>query len=264
LSWAGVSWVRQARPHLIDAAAPALRAGAPAVDFSAVGALFGQQSAAPVAAVDSSGELELTGTIARLDPIKGFGIIRRRGQSDLFYSVGAALPGGARLAEVYAKCVVLDGGTSRSTLCLPQVRADGALAQLGMAHADPKPDPVAAASPHVPTTAEERREHPLNVPSTPVTDALNPRPLVVDEHIVGYSVSSEADTSPIPGLPRMALIREINGVQLTDGKVAARMFTSLASAGQATFVIQTTGGEQTVTLDVSELAALNAHRNRRD
>jgi type II secretory pathway component PulC len=265
LSWVGVSWVRQPRPQsAAEAAALALGAGAPAVDFAAVGTLFGQHSVGPIAASEASGDLELTGTIARPDPIKGFGIIRRRGQPDLIYSVGAPLPGGSRLAEVYAKCVVLDGGTSRSTLCLPQARPDGVLAQLAMVSAEPKPDSAVAASPHVPTTAEERRVHPINVPSTPVTDALNPRPLVVDEHLVGYSVSSEADTSPIPGLPRMALIREINGVQLTDGKIAARMFSSLASAGQATFVIQTAGGERTVTLDVSELAALNAEKNRHD
>jgi len=89
-----------------------------------------------------------------------------------------------------------------------------------------------------------------------VTEVLRPRPMVVDEHVIGYAVSSAEDSSPIAGLPRMAVIRSINGVQLTDGVVAAKMFDALPGAGQATFVIQTAHGEESLTLDVSSLAAL--------
>jgi general secretion pathway protein C len=245
------------RPHL---AAPVRESRVPIADVRALGALFGQPDRAEVrseaAPVDASG-LELTGVISMTDPALGIGIIRRHGDTERSYRAGATLPGGATLVEIYPEYVVLDAGGSRTELSLPQARTGvGRPEQLARAAPTHRHDPVVAASPAMPTTAEERRQHPIYVPSSPVTSALHPRPLVVDEHIVGYSVTSDEDESPIRGLPRMALIREINGVRLTDGAIAGRMLNSLTAGGAATFVIQTRDGERTLTLDVSNVAAL--------
>jgi type II secretory pathway component PulC len=224
-------------------------------DALALASLFGRAAPSPEAAAAEAGDLELSGTIALADPRAGFGILRRKGQGDQLYRAGVALPGGARLVEVYAACVIIETGGSPARLCLPHTGIAAPL--VAVAPRGPRPrDPVVEASPPVPQTLEERRAHPVNVPSTPVTEALRPRPMVVDEHVVGYAVSSAEDTSPIEGLPRMAIIRSINGVSLTDGVVAARMFDSLPASAEATFVIQTPAGERTLTLDVRSLAAL--------
>ena len=244
------------------AARPSPQRGAAAVaardaDVRVLGSLFGSEkvvSGPGGPAADASG-LELTGTIALPDPQAGFGIVRLRGQPDRVYRVGAELPGGARLAAVYDACVGVDVGGSTARLCLPQVATTASPVPVA-ARVPRAPDPVVESSPRVPQTLEARRAHPINVPSSVVTEVLRPRPMVVDERVIGYAVSSAEDSSPIAGLPRMAVIRSINGVQLTDGVVAAKMFDALPGAGQATFVIQTAHGEESLTLDVSSLAAL--------
>jgi hypothetical protein len=242
---------------------PAARASPPAATATGageLGALFGRTPAAGAVVVAAAGELELTGTIAFADPRAGLAILRRHGQPEQLVRAGARLPNGAQLAAVYPTCVVVDSGGGSARLCLPQAPAGQGIAPPPAAPVHRRHDPVVAASPPVPQTPEERREHPVNVPTTPMTEALGPRPLVVDDHLVGYMVSSELDTSSIPGLPRMALIREINGVPLTDGRVAARMFDSLASAAEATFVIQTPSGARSLTLDVSSLGKMLARK----
>jgi general secretion pathway protein C len=256
----GYAIVRGARPSRSPALARAGRAG-PGPDRSAINGLFGAgpptADAAPAAAVT---DFELTGTIALTDPGSGFGILRRRAQGEQSYRAGETLPGGARLVEVYPERVVVDVGGVLSTLFLPHAGA-GSRTGATVARRAPPPRPldaIVASSPEVPKTLDERRQHPVNVPGSRISRALRPHPLVVDQHVVGYQVAVSGEGTSLPGLPRGALIREINGVPLTDGVVAGRMLDSLATAGSATFVIQDGDGEHSLTVDVSNLAAFAA------
>lgn len=260
----GYAIVRGARASRPPAVARAGRA-APELDRAAINGLFGasppRATAAPAAAVT---DFELTGTIALTDPGSGFGILRRRAQGEQSYRAGETLPGGVRLVEVYPERVVVDLGGVLSTLFLPHAGAGTRAAATVARHAPPpRPvDPIVASSPQVPTTLAERRQHPLNVPGSRMSRALRPHPLVVDRHVVGYQVAAGGEGTALPGLPRGALIREINGVPLTDGVVAGRMLDSLATAGSATFVVQDADGEHSVTVDVSNLAAFAAPSGR--
>ncbi len=252
--WALVRGTRTPRPAI---GTPAARA-APLVNRSAINALFGASPAsANVVPEALSAEFELTGTIAMTDPTEGFGILRRHGQGEQSYRAGEALSGGAKLAEVYPERVVIDIGGALSTLWLPHGGARAPAATAVAWHAPPPRavDPIVAASPPVPVSIDQRRQHPVNVPGSRVARALRPHAVVTDQRVVGYQLAS-GGTSPIAGLPRGAIIREINGVPLTDGVVAGQMLDSLATAGSATFVIQGGDGQHTVTVDVTNLAAL--------
>ncbi len=100
---------------LVTASAPPSLSLTPALS-----ALFGSQPAPAGAEVPSSRPLVLTAVIATGDPSRGFGIIGETAQLTAMYAVGASLPDGARLIEVYAEHVVLDRGGQRETLYLPR------------------------------------------------------------------------------------------------------------------------------------------------
>jgi general secretion pathway protein C len=100
-------------------------------------ALFGAPKAAVGAEVPSSRPLVLTAVIATSDPARGFGIIGENAQVTAMYAVGAALPDGARLIEVYPDRVILDRAGQREVLALPRTElAGGMLPALTSAVAD--------------------------------------------------------------------------------------------------------------------------------
>jgi type II secretory pathway component PulC len=223
---------------------------------AAIESLFGAEPGAALAGADLAvaDDLELTGTIATARPEQGFAILRRRGQPEHLYASGATLVEGGTLLEVDMLCAVVGANGSRRRLCLPTELGGvggAALARLASAGG-------ASAGAPLPHTAEQRRLHPSNVPSSRLTEFLHPRPVVVDEHIVGYAVAAIDGSSPLPGVPRGAIIRSINGVPLTEGKVAAQMFSSMTAASAATVVVQTGAGERTVVVDIEPLVRLAA------
>jgi general secretion pathway protein C len=233
---------------------------APAVDVSAVGALFGNAAGERGGAPTELGaELELTGTLSLEESGGGFGIIRRRSEAEHLYRIGDVLPGGLRLAEVYRSHVVLEGTSGRAALWLPQAEfGRRALAAAGTERlAAAREDELIADSPVVRKTRAARIAHRVNVPSSPMARALNPRPVIADDHLLGYRFSSASGVPPIAGLPRGALVREIDGVPLSDGVVTGKALSAMAARGTATFVIRAGDGEKTITLDVSHLAQAN-------
>ncbi|MBS0375214.1 MAG: hypothetical protein JSR73_11590 [Proteobacteria bacterium] len=224
---------------------------------AAVGSLFGAEPGAFPAEPSIADDLELTGTIASARPAEGLAILRRHGQPEHLYASGATLEEGGTLVAVEPLCVLVEANGTRRRVCLPTGSrgADGALvAQLAV------PASLAGGAP-LPRTAEQRRLHPANVPASRLSEFLHPRPVVIDEHIVGYAVAAIDGSSPLPGVPRGAIIRSINGVPLTEGKVAAQMFSSMTSASAATVVVQTGAGERTVVVDIEPLVRLAAESN---
>jgi general secretion pathway protein C len=249
--------------RLSQVPAPALAAvtqGSAAPDLGSLAALFGKPPSAPGATAEvTAADLELTGTIAVDDPAAGFGILRRRGEPDRFYRAGDEVPGGGRLAEIYLDRVIIDAGVNRLTLRLPRAGLGG-MAMVAALSRPRQPRWVEIAA-EIPKSREGRLAHPVNALHSPLATALHLNAYVVDNHVLGYRINSGGSRPPIPGLPPKALIREINGVPLTDGDVAGRAIDSLPGAGVATFVIQTGDEQRSLTLDVSSLAALAATRS---
>lgn len=244
------------RRPAMETRSPARSRAAP--DLGLVAGLFGRAAESATVATVPADELELTGTLSRPDPSAGFGIIRRRGESEHTYRVGAQIPGSGKLLEVYAERVVIDRGGARAVLWLPHGVLGTSLGRR-VAQAPGKPQKVnaqVAASPIVPTTAEDRRAHPINLPSSPIANALHMRPLLMMNHLVGYQVSSQPGGPVIGNLPRGAVIREINGVPLTDGIITTKQLNGLAAAGSGVVVILVDDKEQTITVDATSLGTL--------
>lgn len=81
--------------------------------------LFGVAAVTPAAAEAVDTSLVLTAVIATGDPARGFGVLGASAQATAVYAVGAPLPGGARLAEVYDDHVVVERAGAREIVRLP-------------------------------------------------------------------------------------------------------------------------------------------------
>ena len=245
-------------PGVAPAAAPA------SIDGAGIFAhhLFGTAVTADAAPTETTLPLALTGTIALEDPKAGLALIREGATTERSYRVGAALPGGALLDEVYADRVIIARGEAREILRLPHAAAI-ATAPRALARATPPPRPrdeLLEAAPRVPDWRD--REHPLNVRASDVTKALRVQPVTFDKHLLGYTVPPVGNRAVFKDLPPHATITAINGVPLTDGAVAARQFDALGRTSSAVVTIITAEGTSDVTIDTS--AALEAARKPPD
>jgi type II secretion system protein C len=204
--------------------------------------------------------LSLTGTIALTDdPQAGGAIILQQGsRASALYVVGDEVPGGATLSAVYADHVVLRRQGFEETLELPRSLIPGIARVAGLAApanrddgslvlADPAPGELA------PT---------IEPPPSLVTSALRVTALVMDKHLMGYSVVPDSKLS-IPGLNPHDIVTEINGVRLDNGETAGRMFDSLSSGGTAVLTVR--AGDDLVqrTVDLSDLPAAIAPRPKK-
>jgi general secretion pathway protein C len=132
--------------HLLPArqhAAPPPPPPAPALAANNLQALLASQpfgSPAP-AAVDGADAprtnvaLVLTGTLAVRDPKQGLAIVGETAPGARVYAVGALLPGGVKLHEVYPDRVVLDRGGTLETLPLPRELTGATVASQSAARA---------------------------------------------------------------------------------------------------------------------------------
>lgn len=222
--------------------------------------LFGASAPSPGEPVASTLPLALTGTIAFDDPTKGFALIREGQWAERVYAVGAMLPGDAVLERVYATQVVVRRGGSLEYINLPRAKVPG-VALRAQRVIPPRPvDRLLERARLIPVDPDP--DHPINPPSSPVVRALQVQSVESDRHLLGYKVHATGDGAVFHGLPPDATITAINGVVLSDGVIARRMFDSLASGGEAVFTIIQGEGTTNVTADTSAAAAAAATRPR--
>jgi type II secretion system protein C len=156
--------------------------------------------------------LVLTGVIANTDPTHGFGILGSATSRTALYSVGAVLPGDARLVAVYHDRVELERSGVREVLRLPnaQIHHPPRTAEVAAVTADPTPvaetaEAVAPASP----LPKFWRVHHLTFEST---DASG--------RVIGYELSGAGAQS---GLRRGDVLTAINGLPLSDRNAAQEL-----------------------------------------
>ena len=230
---------------------PAPLAAAPAAD---VGALLRAQLFGVAASSGDSGAnapatrvaLVLTGTLAVRDPRQGLAIIGETAAAARVHVVGAQLPGGVRLHEVYTDRVVLDRDGSLETLKLPrQLTASGQYTP-----------PPRVAGPE-PPLAESVQRLIAQGPEV-VGEMLRPMPTYMNGQLKGFRVYPGRDRRKFGqlGLQPGDLVTQINGVPLTDAQRGLEVLRSLGSAGAATVTIERGGNAQQVSVDASQVAAL--------
>jgi len=185
----------------------------------------------------------LAGTIASEDPKKGFALIGDSAAAARVYAVGATLPSGVRLHEVYRDRVIIDRGGALEALLLPRKAT-----LLG------SPPPTAAAGPQNPLQAAQ--------------DALQRNPDALSEivraqpvgdlgagKIRGVRVFPGRNTAAFSklGLRAGDLVTSVNGTPLDDPNRALEIFGTLQSVPEARVGVIRNGRPTEIMVNMTEV-----------
>lgn len=197
--------------------------------------LFGQPRAADPSSISpTSLNLQLAGVLAEADPAEGQAIIGEGGGSAQVYSVGASLPGGARLAGVYPDRILIDRSGVTEYLALPQ-RSVGSLIA-----------PDSAASP------------PANsITSDALSGLLRWQVVVRPGRSAGVRVYPGNDPRVFDqlGLRAGDLVLAINDVPLADPANAEQFLRSLTGSPESVLTLERDGREERLSVNVASVLA---------
>ena len=214
--------------------------------------LFGTSDAPAASGADAPRTrvaLILAGTLAVRDPKEGLAIVGETAQTGRLYAVGATLPGGVRLHEVYADRVVLEREGSLETLPLPRQFSGGGRAT------------VASMSPAgnggEPALGESVQRLIAQGPEV-IGEVLRPMPMYASGQLKGFRVYPGRDRQKFSklGLRPGDVVTQINGVPLSDAQRGMEILRTLGSAGTAQVTIERSGATQQLSVDASQIATL--------
>jgi general secretion pathway protein C len=205
--------------------------------FGAAPAMSGS-GAAPATTLN----LVLVGVLAGDDPAHGFAILGPTPAAARLYATGSTVPGGAKLAGVYADRVTLDrGGGQLETLPMPRQRlASGA-----------PPPPVPA------TGAAERLGRLATENPGLVGQVIRAQAVLSNGQQRGYRVFPAPSQNAVfarLGLRAGDLVTQINGTPLDDPQRGAEIFSTLSSAAEARVTVMRNGRQEDVVLNLAEVA----------
>ena len=233
---------RAAAPHAVADVSDILKANL----FSRLDVVPANGAEAPRTRV----ALILAGTLAVSDPKAGLAIVGETAQNGHLYAVGASLPGGVKLHEVYADRVVLDRDGSLETLPLPrQLSAN--------AHGLP-PGLSPAGNSGEPALADSVQKLIAQGPEV-IGEILRPMPMYANGQLKGFRVYAGRDRRKFEklGLKAGDLVTQINGVPLSDAQRGMEILRGLGSAGSAQVTVERGGATQQLTVDASQVAGMS-------
>lgn len=243
LAWqlARLTWLILPRPD-IPPAAPAgdgARPAAGSVDGRQLAALeslhlFGQANraetrpAAPVEAPDTRLNLVLHGVFASDAPGQARAIIAEPNGKEHSYGIGARLPGGAELAEVYPDRVILLRNGRHETLRLPQ--RTGASRQAPVSRARGRSPAARAAQDPSAVLAQYRDK--INDNPGALLDLVRPEPVTEDGQFVGFRLSPGRQRRLFYqlGLRQGDVVTEVNGQPLDNAQRGIEVLQDLRGA----------------------------------
>jgi general secretion pathway protein C len=219
-------------------------AGQAAVARVAAARLFGDAAPAVAGvgpAPPTSLGLVLVGVFAREDPEGGRAIIGESAAAARLHAVGATLPGGARLLEVYGDRVILGVGGARETLFMPRVATPGLATEAPAIPppAGPAPAPGAMPDPN---------------------QLVRWQAILREGRIAGVRVypGERAELFRRAGLQPGDLVVEINGTPVASEAGAAQFAQTLAASPSSTLRVERGGQLQELRVDVARLMAPGA------
>jgi general secretion pathway protein C len=172
------------------------------------------------------------------DPKGGSALIGTSATDIRNYRVGGAVPGGARLHEVYPDRVLLDRGGSIEALLLPP--------RVGT----PAPPPVAVGAVSAQRVQQVMRENPALL-----NQIMSRSAVVIGGKLQGMRVNPGPNRQAFDklGLRPGDLVTAINGTQLSDQR-AEEVFNSLSNAAEANITVERNGTRQELHLNLAEIA----------
>ncbi|MBM4216704.1 MAG: hypothetical protein FJ178_02465 [Gammaproteobacteria bacterium] len=194
----------------------------------------GSTPSSAVAPVSTQG-LVLVGVLASTDPQGGRAIINESAGLAQVYAIGATLPGGSRLAEVYPDRVTLDRGGSLETLPLPR--------QSGI------PSSVIFGA----TTRGDMAPPSGGSIGDDLANAIRWQAVMRSDKPSGVRVYPGSDVQQFTNLGLQAgdLILAINDAPLADQANGEQFLKTLAGAPQARLTIERNGRTETLTIDLT-------------
>jgi general secretion pathway protein C len=189
--------------------------------------------------------LVLTGVIAGDEPSAGLAILGPNAQAAKVYAVGDSVPGGAELAAVLPRKVLLRRNGLLRSLSLPRQLSVNA------------PLPSAALPPSAlaaPQFAARMRALVARRP-TVLAALLRPEPVFVGGQLRGYRVYPGSDPRAFRelGLQPGDLVMAINGTPLNDPAQDQQVFDTLGSSSQATVTVLRNGVQRVLTLNLAQV-----------
>lgn len=185
----------------------------------------------------------LAGTIASEDPTKGFALIGDSAASARVYAVGASLPGGVRLHEVYRDRVIIDRGGALEALLLPRNAA-----LLGA------PPPTAARTQDNPLRAAQEA---LQRNPDALSEIVRAQPVgdLGAGKIRGVRVFPGRNTAAFSklGLRAGDLVTSVNGAPLDDPNRALEIFGTLQSVPEARVGVIRNGRPTEILVNMTEV-----------
>lgn len=205
--------------------------------------LFGSAPAAAGPIQATSAPLVLTGTLAGVDPARGFAIIGENAASARLYAAGATLPVGVRLIEVYPEHVIIDRNGSRESLSLPRSLLAGAA-------------PAPAARGAEPPIADNVQKLIAQEPAL-IGQVLRPQPVFANGQLRGFRLYPGTDRGKFMrlGLQPGDLVTQVNNVPIGDPQHGMDILRTLGSSPTATVTVERGGATQQITIDSAKLNA---------
>lgn len=194
--------------------------------------LFGQPQARDPSAVSPTAlNLQLAGVLAEADPAAGQAIIGEGGGNARVYSVGASLPGGARLSAVYPDRIHIERAGVTEYLALPQ-RPLGSLAPAGSAS-------------------------PVTVAGEDLTALLRWQVVMRPGRSAGVRVYPGNDPQIFDrlGLRAGDLVLAINDVPLADPANAEQFLRSLTGSPESVLTVERDGREERLSVNIASVLA---------
>jgi general secretion pathway protein C len=215
--------------------------------------LFG----ASEAATSGGGEVQqtrvpliLAGTLAVRDPRQGLAIVGATAQAGKLYAVGAVLPGGVKLHEVYVDHVVLEHDGVLEMLLLPRQLNGGA----GPGNTTAMSPPGNSGEPPLADSVQKLIAQGPEV----IGEVLRPMPTYVNGQLKGFRVYPGRNRAKFEQLQLRAgdLVTQINSVPLSDPQRGMEILRTLGNAGTAQVTVERGAITQQLTVDASQVVGL--------
>lgn len=263
---ARVTWLLWPRPEAATPPPPRPLAAQPVAASETAGPdlaslhLMGEAPDEPAArpavieAPETRLNLQLRGVLFHSARQSARAIIAAGGRDEDFYAVGAELPGGAVLDDIYPEKVILRRDGRYETLSLPQDALEGAVED---APAEPQPAAASRAQPSPATRsasgdALSRIREQLTEDPAAIQRYLQPVP-AVDEtsgRMIGFRLTPGQDPTLFraTGLRPDDVVTSIGGVPLSDPDNGFLALEQLSTSPQVRLTVLRDGVEQTVEL----------------
>jgi general secretion pathway protein C len=188
--------------------------------------------------------LVLTGVVAGDDPKSGVAILGPSAAAAKVYTIGASVPGGARLHSVYSDRVLLDRNGTIEALTLPRQYSGGA-----------SPPPVAQTLDLA--GAFNRVQKVIQDHPNIIGDIMSPQAVLAQGKLRGYRVYPGTNSQAFQklGLRPGDLVTAINGTTLDDPTRSGEILNTLSTASDARVTVMRSGRQQDLVLNLAQVAA---------